>query len=97
MSRELEADLVPEWRAKYLDYKVRITTNVHATTEECQLTYCIGRKEEAESCRSRPAKDRAHSKRQWPPRYLSSGDFWSGSLLCIFKPDYNKSKREESQ
>jgi SPX domain protein involved in polyphosphate accumulation len=21
--RELEADLVPEWRAKYLDYKVR--------------------------------------------------------------------------
>lgn len=48
--RELEEDAVPEWRAKYLDYKVR---TMRRLGDNGGLTIGTGRQEEAESSRAR--------------------------------------------
>jgi len=44
--RELEQELVPEWRAKYLDYKVRLLPE--PVPETSLTTHDIGRQEEVE-------------------------------------------------
>lgn len=46
-SREIERDLVPEWRLKYLDYKVRVQP-IHAVSlfvgcADCE-TYSLGKR-----------------------------------------------------
>lgn len=52
--RELEQDLVPEWRAKYLDYKVRLNS-VLPGLESVLTAYTIGRQEEGQGDYSCPS------------------------------------------
>lgn len=53
--RELEQELVPEWRAKYLDYKVRLPLHYFPVYRSKSLTmYYVDWQEESEGGYSRP-------------------------------------------
>lgn len=55
-AREIERDLVPEWRLKYLDYKVRIQGTWLALALGALVNVPTGREEETQSHRSRTSK-----------------------------------------
>lgn len=65
--RELNEELVPEWRAKYLNYKVNHLLNI-CCPRSCFLISNLARKEENQGNPESLAKSESHSNST--PRYL---------------------------